>query len=92
MIPAVANGTKIVLMHKWNPERALELMEREHVATMSGVPSMTWQLLESPDFEKRNLRSSRRAFVRRSRGVSRTRAQDRGTLSRQVREPGLWGD
>ena len=57
MIPAVANGTKIVLMHKWHPEKALELMEREHVATMSGVPSMTWQLLESPDFEKRNLRS-----------------------------------
>lgn len=57
LIPAVANGSKIVLMHKWNPETALELMERERVAGMSGVPSMTWQLIESPDFEKRDLGS-----------------------------------
>ena len=57
MIPAVADGTKIVLMHKWHPEKALELMERERVTAMSGVPSMTWQLIESPDFGKRNLTS-----------------------------------
>jgi long-chain acyl-CoA synthetase len=57
LIPAVANGTKIVLMHKWHPETALELMERERVTAMSGVPSMTWQLIESPDFETRDLTS-----------------------------------
>jgi long-chain acyl-CoA synthetase len=57
LIPALANGTKIVLMHKWIAKRALELMERERVSGMSGVPSMTWQLIESPDFEKRDLGS-----------------------------------
>ncbi len=55
MIPAVVNGSKIVLMYKWNAERALELIERERVTTLSSVPSMAWQLIESPDFEKRDL-------------------------------------
>jgi long-chain acyl-CoA synthetase len=57
MIPALANGSKIVLMYKWNAEEALALIERERVNGMSGVPSMTWQLIESPDFETRDLSS-----------------------------------
>src|SRR5450759_3090807 len=57
MIPAVASGSKIVLMHKWNAEMALELIEREHVTGLSTVPSMAWQLIESPDFKKRDLSS-----------------------------------
>lgn len=57
MIPALANGAKIVLMYKWNAELALELIERERVNGMSGVPSMTWQLLESPDFQRRDVSS-----------------------------------
>lgn len=57
LIPALANGSKIVLMYKWQPEKALELIEHEHINGMSGVPSMTWQLIESPDFGKRDLSS-----------------------------------
>jgi long-chain acyl-CoA synthetase len=57
MIPALANGSKIVLMYKWNAETALELIERERVNAMSSVPSMTWQLIESPDFKRRDLSS-----------------------------------
>jgi long-chain acyl-CoA synthetase len=57
MIPALANGSKIVLMYKWNAETALELIERERINGMSGVPSMTWQMLESPDFKRRDLSS-----------------------------------
>ncbi|WP_208024863.1 class I adenylate-forming enzyme family protein [Bradyrhizobium sp. 1(2017)] len=57
MIPAMANGSKIVQMYKWNAEAALELIERERINAMSGVPSMTWQLLESPDFERRDVSS-----------------------------------
>ncbi|OKO84369.1 class I adenylate-forming enzyme family protein [Bradyrhizobium sp. AS23.2] len=57
MIPALANGSKVVLMYKWNAETALELIERERINGMSGVPSMTWQLLESPDFERRDVSS-----------------------------------
>jgi len=57
MIPALANGSKIVLMYKWNAEIALELIERERVNGMSAVPSMTWQLIESADFAKRDTSS-----------------------------------
>ena len=50
-------GNKLVLMHKWNPERALELIERERVTNFGGVPSMVWQVLQSPDFHKRDISS-----------------------------------
>ncbi|HKU43744.1 MAG TPA: class I adenylate-forming enzyme family protein [Polyangiales bacterium] len=50
-------GAKIVMMHKWQPERALELIEREQITHFGGVPSMVWQVLESPDFTRRNLSS-----------------------------------
>jgi len=44
-------------MYKWNAERALELIERERINITSGVPSMAWQLIESPDFARRDLSS-----------------------------------
>ncbi len=50
-------GAKLVLMYKWNPERALELIERERITNFGGVPSMAWQVLESPDFARRDLSS-----------------------------------
>jgi long-chain acyl-CoA synthetase len=53
----MAKGRKLVLMYKWNAERALELIEREKINTMSGVPSMAWQILESPEFAQRDLSS-----------------------------------
>jgi long-chain acyl-CoA synthetase len=50
-------GSKLVMMHRWNPERALELIEREHIYQFGGVPSMVWQVLESPDFKRRDTSS-----------------------------------
>jgi long-chain acyl-CoA synthetase len=47
-------GNKLVMMHRWNPERALELIEREGITGFGGVPSMVWQVLESTDFEQRD--------------------------------------
>jgi len=52
MLAAFAGGRKLVMMYKWNPERALELIERERVTIFVGVPTMSWDLLESPAFEK----------------------------------------
>ncbi|WP_338465560.1 class I adenylate-forming enzyme family protein [Novosphingobium sp. ZN18A2] len=57
MVPAILGGAKIVLMYKWNPERFLELIEREKVTGTTGVPAMVWQVLESPDFDKYDLSS-----------------------------------
>jgi long-chain acyl-CoA synthetase len=54
---AVASGSKLVLMFKWSPERALELIERERITAFGGVPSMVWQVLQSPDFDKRDISS-----------------------------------
>jgi steroid-24-oyl-CoA synthetase len=48
----LAFGTKLVLMYRWDAERALELIERERITSFGGVPTMVWQVLESPNFTK----------------------------------------
>ena len=50
-------GAKLVLMYKWGPERALELIERERITNFVGVPTMSWDLLESPAFATRDTSS-----------------------------------
>ncbi len=57
MLSCFASGTKLVIMYKWDPERALELIERERITTFVGVPTMSWDLLESPDFATRDTSS-----------------------------------
>jgi len=57
MLSSFMNGFKLVMMFKWSPERALELIEREHVTQFVGVPTMTIDLLESPDFAQRDTSS-----------------------------------
>ena len=57
MLNAWASGSRLVIMYRWNPERALELVERERVTMFIGVPTMSWDLLESPDFERRDTSS-----------------------------------
>src|SRR5262249_7860289 len=39
-------GTQMVLMYKWDAERALELIERERVTGTGGVPTVVRQLLD----------------------------------------------
>ncbi len=50
MLGATFGGNKLVMMYKWSPERALELIERERVTTFVGVPTQSHDLLESPRF------------------------------------------
>jgi long-chain acyl-CoA synthetase len=57
MLSCFIGGAKLVMMYKWNPERALELIERERVTNFVGVPTMSWDLLESPDFASRDTSS-----------------------------------
>jgi acyl-CoA synthetase (AMP-forming)/AMP-acid ligase II len=57
LVANTAFGGKLVIMYKWDPERALELIERERVTTFGGVPAMVWQVLESPSFGKRDTSS-----------------------------------
>jgi len=57
MLSSWLAGAKLVLMYKWSPERALELIERERITNFVGVPTMSWDLLESPDFATRDTSS-----------------------------------
>jgi long-chain acyl-CoA synthetase len=52
-------GGKITMMYRWDPARALELIEREQVTTFGGVPAMAMQILDHPDFDKRDTSSVR---------------------------------
>jgi long-chain acyl-CoA synthetase len=57
MLSCFAAGYKLVMMHKWDPARALELIERERVTQFVGVPTQSWDLLECPDFAARDTSS-----------------------------------
>ena len=45
----VVAGHTMVLMHKWDPVKAFQLIEREKVNLTGGVPTIAWQLLEHPE-------------------------------------------
>ncbi len=59
MLGSFVSGAKLVVTHKWDPDRALELIERERVTTFVGVPTMSWDLLEAPTFDQRDTSSLR---------------------------------
>jgi long-chain acyl-CoA synthetase len=42
---------KLVMMYRWDPERALALIERHHVTNFVGVPTQSWDLMESANFD-----------------------------------------
>ncbi|MEY2420900.1 MAG: steroid-24-oyl-CoA synthetase [Acidimicrobiaceae bacterium] len=59
MLSCLASGLKLVIMYKWDPERALELIERERVTNFVGVPTQNWDLLASPRFADHDTSSLR---------------------------------
>jgi long-chain acyl-CoA synthetase len=59
MVVNTAAGGKLVMMHHFDPERALELIEREQITVFGGVPTMALQILDSPDFARRDTSSVR---------------------------------
>jgi len=59
LVANTAAGNKLVMMHHWDPERALEMIERERITTFGGVPAMVMQVIDSPDFASRDTSSVR---------------------------------
>ena len=57
LMGAVAAGSTIVLMRRWDPVRAMAIIEREKVQVTGGVPTIAWQLLEHPDRGRYDLSS-----------------------------------
>jgi len=57
MLGSFVSGARLVMTHRWNPDRALELIERERVTNFVGVPTMSWDLLEAATFDERDTSS-----------------------------------
>jgi long-chain acyl-CoA synthetase len=55
--PCTLAGGRLVLTYKWDPRRALQLIEREQVTNFSGVPTMSRELLMHPDWDTRDTSS-----------------------------------
>ncbi|MFJ2029719.1 class I adenylate-forming enzyme family protein [Streptosporangium sp. NPDC087985] len=50
-------GGGLVLMYRWDAGHALELIEREKVTGITGVPTNVWQLLSHPDLNRYDISS-----------------------------------
>jgi long-chain acyl-CoA synthetase len=57
LLSCIAGAHKLVILYKWDPERALEHIEAEQITHFVGVPTMSWDLLESPSFAERDTSS-----------------------------------
>ena len=57
LMPALANGTTLVLMYRWDVATALELIEREKIKGLTLVPTQAWQLVDSDGIEARDFSS-----------------------------------
>jgi long-chain acyl-CoA synthetase len=57
MVASTAFGTKLVMMHHFDAERALQLIERERINAFGGVPTIVMQVIDSPAFSKYDLSS-----------------------------------
>jgi long-chain acyl-CoA synthetase len=60
LCPAVALGSKIVVMRRWDAEGAMKLIQDEKVNATGGVPTIAWQLIEHPargDYDLSSLES-----------------------------------
>ena len=55
--PATISGGKMVMMHRWDTARAIELIEREGVNMFTGVPTMAREMLAHPDWQTRDTSS-----------------------------------
>ena len=59
MLGALISGAKLVVMYKWDAEKALEIIEREQITNFVGVPTQAWDLVNSPNYDKYDTSSLR---------------------------------
>ena len=52
MLGCFIGGSKLVIMYKWDVDRALELIQEERVNNFVGVPTQSWDLILSPRFDE----------------------------------------
>jgi acyl-CoA synthetase (AMP-forming)/AMP-acid ligase II len=51
---ATIAGGKLVHMHKWDAGEALRIIEEEKITIFSGVPTMSREIINHPDYSKRD--------------------------------------
>ncbi len=51
LLTAMRNGRRLVFMRRWNPTKALQLIQEEKITQFNGAPSMVMQLLAEPGFD-----------------------------------------
>ncbi len=59
MQPVTLVGGRLVLMYRWDSTEALRLIERERVTVLTGVPTMSRELLQHPDWSRTDTSSMR---------------------------------
>jgi long-chain acyl-CoA synthetase len=56
VVQALFGGT-LVFMRRWDAEVALDLIEKHRVTAFAGVPTMVWDIMNSPSLDRRDLSS-----------------------------------
>ena len=51
------SGRKMVMMYKWDSEKALSLIEKEKITTLNGVPTMTLEVMRDESRKNYDLSS-----------------------------------
>ena len=51
LLSSLANGRRLVFMHRWDPGEAIELIGRHRVTQFNGAPTMVMQMLDHPSFD-----------------------------------------
>jgi acyl-CoA synthetase (AMP-forming)/AMP-acid ligase II len=54
---SIPSGTKIIMMRKWEAGKGLEIIEKEHVTRVTGVPTMMQDLMRHPAWDEKKVSS-----------------------------------
>jgi acyl-CoA synthetase (AMP-forming)/AMP-acid ligase II len=57
LMGTMAAGHTSIFMRKWDPVKAMEIIERERVNLTGGVPTIAWQILDHPERHRFDLSS-----------------------------------
>ncbi|WP_419255415.1 class I adenylate-forming enzyme family protein [Caulobacter sp. ErkDOM-YI] len=47
--PSLFGGAKLAMIRKWDPDKAMQLIEDERLTQIGGVPTIAWQIIEHPN-------------------------------------------
>ncbi len=92
LCPSLFGGSKLVLLHRWDAEVAMKLIERERVTSAGGVPTIAWQLIEHPGRSRYDLSSLESVSYGGAPRLGRAGAPDQGGVPQVGARAGLGHD